>query len=442
MSFSSHDIFPFKASGSRLYALVDVNNMYVSCERLFNPKLEGVPVVVLSNNDGCVVARSTEVKALGVKMGEPWFKLKDLAKEHGIVAYSSNYCLYGAVSNRFMEVLRGYSPNVEIYSIDECFLGLNGLEGQWRSFTEMGDSIRNRVKKWIGLPVCVGIGQTKTLAKLANHIAKKRPEFNGVCDLTLFSQDQLSDVLASLEASQVWGVGRRIAQHLQAAKIFTVKDLRNCSPTWLRTQFGVVMERTHNELCGISCMDLEETAPAKKQIVSSRSFGQMVTTIDELQESVSTYMTRAAEKLRAQGSVCGAIQVFIHTNQFRTNDKQYGNAIVVPLPNPSADTRLLVRAALFGLWKIYRPGYFYKKAGVMLLDLTDAGCMQQSLFEMVGRDERSESVMRTMDALNARFGRNALTIASAGVSAIWAMRRERMSQSYLTDWNELPIARA
>lgn len=375
-------------------------------------------------------------------MGEPWFKLQDLAKQHGIVAYSSNYCLYGQMSARFMTILQGYSPDTEIYSIDECFLGLNGLEQQWKSFTDMGQSIRDRVKGWIGLPVCVGIGNTKTLAKLANHVAKKRSEFDGVCDLSSLSEIEVQKLMSSIDVGEVWGVGSRTAKHLATSGILTVHDLYQCSPFWLRSRFGVIMERTYRELQGISCLGLEEINVPRQQIISSKSFGQMVCTIDDLQEAVSTYMSRAAEKLREQGSVCGAIQVFIHTNQFRLNDKQYGNAIQIPLPNPSSDTRLLMRAALYGLQKIYRAGYFYKKAGVMLLDLTEAKQIQETLFGTICRDERSDSVMQVMDSLNTKFGQNTIRVGSAGTEHRWSMRRGKMSPAYLTDWGQIPIARA
>lgn len=231
------------------------------------------------------MARSNEVKALGVKMGEPWFELEKLAKRHGIVAYSSNYGLYGQMSARFMTILQGYSPNSEIYSIDECFLGLDGLERQWGSFTEMGQSIRERVNRWIGLPVCVGIGRTKTLAKLANHVAKKRSGFNGVCDLASLPQDELQHLMASIDVGEIWGVGGRTVKHLEKAGILTVSDLYHCSPFWLRSRFGVVMERTYRELRGISCLSLEETTVPRRQIVSSKSFGQMVATIEELQQA-------------------------------------------------------------------------------------------------------------------------------------------------------------
>lgn len=375
-------------------------------------------------------------------MGEPWFALEKLAQQQGIVAYSSNYGLYGQMSARFMSILQGYSPNTEIYSIDECFLGLDGLQRQWESCTHMGHSIRERVKSWIGLPVSVGIGKTKTLAKLANHVAKKRSEFKGVCDLASLPQEDLQHLIASINVSEIWGVGGRTVKHLENAGILTVKDLHDCSPSWLRSRFGVVMERTSQELHGISCLSLEEATISRRQIVSSKSFGKMVCTINELRQAVAAYMSLAGEKLRTQGSVCSAVQVFIHTNQFRPNDKQYGNAVVIPLPNPSSDTRLLMRAAMYGLQQIYREGYFYKKAGVMLLDLTDAKQVQQTLFSTICRDERSNSVMQVMDSLNARFGRNTVTVGRVSNEQPWSMRREKMSPAYLTDWAQIPIARA
>ncbi|MEB0134573.1 Y-family DNA polymerase [Actimicrobium sp. CCC2.4] len=425
-----------------VFALVDVNNCYVSCERVFNPSLEGKPVVILSNNDGCVVARSAESKALKVAMGEPWFKLKDLAKQHGIIALSSNYTLYGDMSQRIMTVLRDYSPDVEVYSIDESFLGLNGLEGVWGTPTAMGQSIRQRVKQWVGVPVCVGIGHSKTLAKLANHIAKKRPAFDSVCDLTALSPHEQDGIFSTIEAGEVWGIGRRLSAQLQAAGIETVAQLRDASPAWIRSRFGVVVERTVNELNGLSCLALEDVAPTKKQIIASRSFGQPVLTIDELGESVASYMTRAAEKLRLQGSVCEAIQVFVQTNSFKASDRQYSNAVVVPLPNASCDTRLLIRAALFGLEQIYRPGYYYKKAGVILQGISSASVQQQSLFSTFGDGDKSEAMMRTLDGLNQRFGKGAVSVAAAGILNDWAMKRERKTPNYTTSWSEIPVVRA
>jgi DNA polymerase V len=423
-----------------LFALVDVNNFYVSCERVFNPVLENRPVVVLSNNDGCAIARSNEAKALGIRMGAPWFQMQELATQYDIVALSSNYALYADMSSRVVSILREFSPNVEVYSIDESFLGLNGLNNLWPSFAVMGQLVRQQMRKWTGLPVCVGIGPSKTLAKLANHIAKKHPGFDGVCDLTAMDQARRTELMAAIEVGEVWGVGRRIQGHLHAAGIRTVKDLRDASSAWLRARFGVVMERTGNELRGMSCMALEEVAPPKKQIVSSRSFGQLVHVLSDLSESVAGHASRAAEKLRAQDGVCHAIHVFIHTNPFRNQDPQYSNSMVVPLPNASADTRLLVRAALFALQKIYRPGYAYQKAGVMLMGIGEAQVAQGSLLPEHGVGSRSQKLMHAMDSLNRRYGCGILSVFSSSATKPWAMRREAMSPCYTTRWSDVPVA--
>ena len=258
------------------FALVDVNNFYVSCERVFQPKLQNVPMVVLSNNDGCAVARSNEVKALGVKMGTPWFKMKDLARQHGILAFSSNYTLYGDMSNRVVSILRDFSPDIEVYSIDESFLRVERVAHLYGGLSPMGQQIRERISQWTGLPVCVGFGPSKTLAKLANHMAKKNPEFDGVCDLHAMSRLERRQWMSQIEVGEVWGVGRRINTRLAAMGIQTILELRNASPKAIRAQFGVVMERTCEELRGVSCLELEEIAPPKQQIMSSRSFGKPV----------------------------------------------------------------------------------------------------------------------------------------------------------------------
>lgn len=424
------------------FALVDVNNFYVSCERVFNPKLENQPVVVLSNNDGCAVARSNEVKALGVKMGAPWFQFKGLAKKHRIIALSSNYTLYGDMSDRVMTILRDFSPNVEVYSIDECFLSLKGLNSLWPSAAHMGQSMRQRVRQWLGLPVCVGFGASKTLAKLANHIAKKQPAFNGVCDLGSMSSEQIDALFSNIAVREVWGVGSRINLKLEAAGIKTVQALRNTPLSWLRSKFGMIIERTGYELRGISCLALEEVAPPRKQIISSRSFGQLVHTLPELSESVASYVSSAAEKLRGQRSICNAIQVFIHTNSFSKYDPQYSNSITIPLPNASSDTRLLIRAALFGLARIYRPDFAYKKAGVILTGISSASACQGSLFTQYRADEKSTKLMDVMDRLNRRYGRNTVSFFSAGNQKSWTMRRENMTPNYTTSWHDVPVAYA
>ena len=424
-----------------LFALVDVNNFYVSCERCFKPSLQKTPMVVLSNNDGCAVARSAEVKALGVAMGTPWFKMTALAKEHGIIAMSSNYTLYGDMSNRVTEVLRDFSPDLEVYSIDESFLRVESLVHLHGDATTMGRTMRDRVLQWTGLPVCAGFGNSKTLAKFANHLAKKNPLFNGVCDLSAMSATECNKWMAQIEVGEVWGIGRRIAARLAIMNIHTVFDLKHADPKRLRAQFGVVVERTANELRGVCCLELEDVAPPKKQIMASRSFGSMVCELHELAEAVTWHVDRAAEKLRAQGSVAGAIHVFIETNRFRTDDDQYHAGQVVSISEPTDDSRIFTSAAIAGLRRIYRAGFAYKKCGVMLMELTTKANRQETLFDDATSRLRSAKTMAVLDAINNEWGQGTLRVAAAGVTKRWAMRSDNRSPRYTTQWDELPVAR-
>ena len=420
------------------FALVDVNNFYVSCERVFNPALEGVPIVVLSNNDGVAVARSSEVKALGVKMGTAWFKMRELSIKHGIVAFSSNYTLYGDMSNRVMSILRDFTPDIEVFSIDESFLRIETVSHLYGGAISMAHLMRDRIKQWTGLPVCVGIGPTKTLAKFANHLAKKNPVFEGICDLHAMSRPERLEWMFNVEVGEVWGVGRRISKRLEALNIHTVLDLRNTSPNEIRNHFGVVMERTCNELRGISCLALEDVAPPKQQIMSSRAFGASVEHIEEIQAAVASYLARAAEKLRQQSSVAAAVYVFINTNRFKEDEPQYGAGVTVTLLDPSDDTLVLTAAALDGVRAIYREGYRYKKAGVMLTMLTDKDARQANLFEDKTSSEKSSRLMLVMDSVNREFGRDTLRSAASAASSRWAMRAEMKSPRYTTRWDELP----
>lgn len=421
------------------FALVDVNNFYVSCERLFNPALEGRPVVVLSNNDGCVVARSAEVKALGIPMAEPWFKVKDFARRHGIVAYSSNYALYADISNRVMAVLADFSPRQEVYSIDECFLDLAGIPGD---HTRIGRDIRQRIKQWVGVPVCVGIAPTKTLAKLANHVAKKRVQYQGVCNFNGYTPDELSALLDGIEVGEVWGVGRKLDAHLQAGGIHTVRELRDFDIQRLRQRFGVGMERMVRELRGISCIETADAVPPRQQITSSRSFGRYVTELQELEQAVSSYMSRAAEKLRRQRSVAATVYVYIRTNPHRENEPQHSYGITLALPSPTADTIRLVEAALGGLRRIYREGFRYQKAGVTLANLGPAGIGQGELFGGQAMPEAEPSrLMATLDEINLRMGHGTLRLASEGANQAWKMKRGNMSPAYTTSWDELRVVR-
>lgn len=419
----------------RSIALIDVNNFYVSCERVFNPKLIGKPVVVLSNNDGCAVARSNEVKALGVGMGAPWFKFKDLAKQHGIIAMSSNYALYADMSNRVMSILRQYSPDQEVYSIDESFLDLTGFQS--RDLVKYGQHMRKRILKWTGLPVCVGIGSTKTLSKLANHCAKKRSEFNSVCNFNTMSQSQLDDLLSQVDVGEIWGVGRKLAPKLQTLGFNTVLDLKRANPERLRQQFSVVMEKTIRELNGTVCIELEDVAPAKKQILSSRSFGNSVRDYNSLAESITLYMSRAAEKLRRQKSFAGSVYVYIRTSPFKLDDPFYSNGITIPLPSPTDDSRQLVNMVLWGLKQIYKPNFNYAKAGVMLSELVPAQGIQTDLFSHVQTSPKSASLMDTMDRINKKMGKESIKLASEGFKRPWKMRQENKSPSYTSNWEEL-----
>lgn len=415
-------------------ALVDVNNFYVSAERIFNPKLEGVPVVVLSNNDGCVVARSPEVRAMGIPMGEPWFKLRDLAKKHGIVALSSNYALYADISNRVMAVLSDFSPRQEVYSIDECFLDLEGMANP----TQTGHVIRMRIRKWVGVPVCVGIAPTKTLAKLANHVAKKRPHYQGVCNFKTMPAEDLDQILASIEVGEVWGIGRKLTTHLQGGGIQTVKQLRDFDIHRLRRRFGVVIERTVRELRGEPCLEMTEVSPPKQQIISSRTFGRCVTDLHELEEAVSTYMSRAAEKLRRQASVAASAYVYIRTNPHKDGEPQYSPGMMIGLPHPTNDTRELVQAASACLHQIYREGFRYQKAGIMLSDITPEGVSQGDLFSSQSMTPQASKIMSTLDQINRKMGKGSLRLASDGVGQEWKMKTGNKSPAYTTRWAELP----
>jgi len=419
----------------RSIALIDVNNFYVSCERVFNPKLNNKPVVVLSNNDGCAISRSNEAKELGIKMGEPWFKCQELARQYHIQGLSSNYALYADMSNRVMAILRDFSPNQEVYSIDECFLDLTGF----KNLTSYGQEMRGRILKWTGLPVCVGIGATKTLAKLANHCAKKMPEFEGVCDFGALANHESNALLMKIEVGEVWGVGRRLTSKLLALGIKTAYDLKQADPEYLRQQFSVVMAKTVSELNGTICIELEDISPPRKQILSSRSFGQPVRDYNSLAEAITLYMSRAAEKLRAQDSVAGLLHVYIRTNPHKPDDPQYANGMTISLPSPTDDTLQLVKTALWVLKRLYKRHYAYAKAGVYLGDLMPRSSAQIDLFTSAQPTSRSQNLMSTIDQIQAKMGRGSIKLASEGMSYSWKMRSGRKSPNYTTSWDGLVV---
>ena len=438
-----------------MYALVDGNNFYVSCERVFRPSLNGKPVIVLSNNDGCAIARSNEAKALGVKMGHPWFQIRHLEESHGLVALSANFELYADLSERMASLVAGFGTAQEIYSIDESFVELTGVRGD---LTERARTLRSRILQWVGIPCGIGIGQTKTLAKLANHIAKTAERTPGrypaalaqVCNLAPLTHAQLTQLMAHTDVGEVWGIGARIAAQLKANGVHDVAALAELDPAAVRRRWSVTVERTVRELQGTPCIELEEVAPNKQEIATTRSFGHPVTQLNDLCEAVTEFATRAAQKLRGQDSHCGQVLCFIRTSPFRPG-KQYSRSVIVPLVRPSADTRALVQAAIRGLMAIYRPGYRYAKAGVMLLELHRADNVQGELdftaggAALNGASHGAPALMSAIDGLNDRYGRGTVQLASAGVTdarRAWSMKQERRTPRYTTRWHEMPIARA
>ncbi|MFC5076721.1 translesion error-prone DNA polymerase V subunit UmuC [Vibrio thalassae] len=417
-----------------VFALVDCNNFYASCEKLFRPDLKDTPVVVLSNNDGCVVARSREAKLLGIKMGVPVFQIKAEMQRHGILAFSSNYALYADLSSRVMRTLEEMAPRVEVYSIDEAFLDLTGIESVL-SLVEFGQQVRERIGHWIGITVCVGIAPTKTLAKLANHAAKKYPATQGVVDLT--NPDRQRRLLALVPVDDVWGVGRRLSKRLNALGITTALDLANASPRAIRDQFSVVLERTVRELNGESCIELEEIPPTKKQIVCSRSFGVKVTHFELLREAVCEYATRATEKLRKEQQQAKVLTVFIRTNPFKDNEPQYSNSASGELLIPSCDTRDFIELANHLLKRIWKDGFRYAKAGVMLSDFYDPGMFQLGLFDDISTRSNSQQLMSVLDTIN-QSGAGKVFFAGQGTKKDWSMKREHLSPAYTTRWDQLP----
>jgi DNA polymerase V len=417
-----------------VFALVDCNNFYASCEKLFRPDLKHTPVVVLSNNDGCVVARSKEAKALGLKMGVPLFQVQGEIRKHGIVCFSSNYALYADLSNRVMTIIEQEAPRVEVYSIDEAFMDLTGVDHAVDLLT-FGKQVKAKVDQWTGITVGVGIAPTKTLAKLANNAAKKYPATGSVVDL--MDPDRQKRLLALVDVSDVWGVGRRTTEKLRSRGIHTALDLANADPKTIRSEFSVVMERTIRELNGVSCLDLECVRPTKQQIICSRSFGHKVTDKQELREAIAKYTTRAAEKLRGEKRLCRVVSVFIRTSPFIPNEPQYARTLSAELPNPTDDTRDLLEVAEVLFHRIYRAGFRYAKGGVMLADFYEQGAFQQDLFRLDSTKLNSKALMTVVDQIN-HSGLGNVFFASQGVSPQWTMKREHLSPAYTTRWDELP----
>lgn len=412
----------------KIFALVDCNNFYASCERVFDPGLKGRAIVILSNNDGCIVARSNEAKALGIPMGVPLFEQKAVIKKHDVAVFSSNYQLYGDMSQRVMNSIRLHVPDMEVYSIDEAFLRLDHL--QPRNLYEYCKLIRGKILQWTGIPVSIGIGPTKVLAKVANHIAKKQ---NGIFDIR--NRQEQDKILQTLDAGKLWGIAGRWSERLSRMNINKASELRDADPTIIRKHLSVVGERILRELKGQPCIDLESIQP-RKSIMSSKSFGNLLTKKEPLEEALANYAARACEKLRKQKSRAQAVYVFVQTNGFRKTDRQYNNAFTRTLSIPTSDTRVIIDAAKFCLNKIYRQGYRYKKTGIMLLDLIPASLEQKQLFNNVNHLP-SDRMMDIVDLINNDHGPDTLFFGAQGVAREWKMRCESRSPRYTTQWYEL-----
>ncbi|OUE90179.1 protein UmuC [Klebsiella aerogenes] len=425
-------------SGLIVFALCDVNSFYASCETVFRPDLRGRPVVVLSNNDGCVISRSAEAKPF-VKMGEPYFKQKDIFRHHGVVCFSSNYELYADMSNRVMTTLEEMSPRCEKYSIDEVFCDLTGVRN-CRVLTEFGHELRATVRQRTHLTVGVGIAQTKTLAKLANHAAKRwQQQTGGVVDLS--NAERQRKLMAALPVEEVWGVGRRIAKRLETMGIRTVLQLADTDIRFIRKHFNVVLERTVRELRGEPCLELEEFAPVKQEIICSRSFGHRITEYEEMRQAICSYASRAAEKLRQEHQYCRFISVFVKTSPFAPDERYYANNASVTLLTPTQDSRDIIAAATRCLDAIWQSGCRYQKAGVMLGDFYSQGVAQLNLFDENAPRKNSQKLMEVLDRLNAEDGRGTLYFAGQGIQQPWQMKREMLSPRYTTRYSDLPTVK-
>ena len=419
---------------TRKIALIDCNSFYVSCERLFNPKIRKKPVVVLSNNDGCIISRSNEAKVLGIKMGEPYFKEKDIIVKNNVQVFSSNYSLYGDISRRVMRTLKRFNSDIEIYSIDEAFLDLSNFPDN--EVKNIGHEIRNIVLKWTGIPTSIGIAKTKTLSKVANYIAKKKQ--SGVT--SFIGIENIDSILEKVEINDVWGVGKQLTKFYHKSGIYNAKQLKNVSNTWIKKSSNVLSSRTAMELRGIPCIDLEATSSKRKSCVVSRSFGQRVENFQELKEAIASYSLNASEKIRSESLVTKSITVFIRTSPFQSRFGYYSNSKTIDFPIATNNSIEIVKAAISSLETIFKNGYRYQKAGVMLSRLSDS-VDGKNLFSSE-KDKKINSLMKSIDNTNHRYGRSTLSLASAGVHKRWNTRRQHYSKIDTTDFYCLPTIKA
>ena len=416
-------------------ALVDCNAFYASCERIFNPKLLGQPIVVLSNNDGCIITRSYEAKKLGIKMGEPYFKAKKIIEKNNVKVFSSNYALYGDISQRVMEILLSFSPDVEIYSIDEAFLGFKGFKNY--ELLKYCQHIRNTIQKWVGIPVSIGLGSTKTLSKIANNLAKKNIHYKGVCILE--NKEKIDKALNETEIESVWGIGKKLSKFLKNYNICNAKQFTFLDRKWVRKNMGIVGEKIQLELKGISCLELELLPSIKKSCCVSRSFSRPIETIKELKESIANYGSRAAEKIREEELIANSIGIFVLTNHFNKKEKQYSNSIKLQLDYPTNNSMIIVKKAVEGIERIFKKGYRYKKTGIILYDLNNS----TSVRGLLDYDRsRSESLMKSLDEINSRYGSSTLKIAAEGMNRGWQMQRNYVSPCYTTSFKDIMIVKS
>lgn len=419
-----------------MIALLDANNFFVSCERVFRPDLMNKPVAVLSNNDGCVISRSNEVKALGIPMGAPYFKYKEILTDHNVAIFSSHFTLYGDMSGRMMNLIDSFVPRMEVYSIDEAFIDLSGV----KDIETLCNRIKNTLWRSLGIPTSIGIANTKTLAKVANHYAKRVPAFKSICFLK--ESHRIEEALKRLNVGDVWGIGRQITKKLEGQGILTAYDLKNVDPRCMRQSFSVVGERIVRELNGIPCLELEDMEEPKKSTQVTRSFSKSITDLDELKQALATYATRLGQKLREQGLMTKNIMVFIRTSKFKAHEPQYANSFTISLPSSVQDDISLIRAAMQALGQIYKKGFAYSKAGIMALDLMPKGRkVQLDLFSRnVEEPFQSEKLWEAVDLVNKQYGRGTLFSAACGRSLSWKDQKSHLSQPYTTSWGHLPVA--
>lgn len=425
-------------SQNKIFALVDINNCYVSCERVFNPSLNNKPVIILSNNDGCAVARSQEAKDLGIKMGVPLFQIKDIVEQHKVQVFSSNYALYAEMSRRFIKILADFvtPQEQEIYSIDECFLDLTAYASTY-DLTDYAHMILDRLLCWLGLPACIGIGRTKTEAKMANHIAKKNSYLKGVCNLVSMDYCSIESLYQTIEVSEVWGVGKKHTEKLNSLSINTVLDFVCASPLMIRNQFSIVMHRTLLELQGISCIEIEQSPKAKKQIIASRPFGQKVYSRDDLKEAITLYVQDAVSRLRSENLLCGCILGFVQSNPFDSSEPFYNKSVSYALPDPSDNSLLLTKIATTMIDQLYQQNIGFKKCGVILTFLEPKATHSYDLFTDMNKVKSSNQLMDSLDNIQNRFGKKKIGLgASMLPNRNWNMSRSQLTPNYFK-WDQL-----